>query len=478
MSGLSPVFSSDRLIEDESVTIVVDTNVLMEFQSLERIDWSLLCPRARSVRIVVPATVVREMDNHKRSRGRRRRRAFEFNKLLQVIEDGDGTNARLQNDHVEVSLGLMERYARSELDEGKLSFEIADDLIVAEAVKFTKDHADAVFLADDSNARRAAREMGVSVARPVEKWRRPEPRDWRDKRIEELERQVGAIPRLSLRLLHEGDSAVIFESFDEQEVPGEFLERLGQAILERNPGVDRDELLRRHNLQNVQSRFNFHVNPLSVSVEQIDRYCEKYQQYRGEVIAWSRGLPERLNKIGFMAPVQLDVGNDGEAFAEDVEVTLSTSKGYGFLKNSLVESFLQMKIEAPEPPTGIDRLTNFPSIFEQQERHRKSPFDFYLGNAPDRDGAVPDISYECERFRHGTSTVLTCCMFKKADAPSGGEFIVRASSASMADLVEERYPIRVRPEGDSIDFKSHIRRRLFFFPEIIRDAIVEVLAEY
>ena len=179
-----------------------------------------------------------------------------------------------------------------------------------------------------------------------------------------------------------------------------------------------------------------------------------------------------------MAPLQLEVGNDGEAFAEDVEVTLSTSKGYGFLKNSLVESFLQMKIEAPEPPTGIEHLANIPSIFEQQERYRKSPFDFYLRNAPDRDGAVPDISYECERFRHGASTVLPCSMFKKTDAPSGGEFIVRASSASMADPVEERYPIRVTPEGGLIDFKRYIHRRLFFFPEEVRNAIEKVFAEY
>lgn len=477
MDGLSPVYSSDRLIEDESVTFVVDTNVLVEFQSLERINWRLVCPNARSVRIVVPATVVREMDKHKRGTGRLRRRAFEFNKLLQMIEDGDGTNANLQNDHVELSLGLMERYARNELDEGKLSFEVADDLIVAEAVKFTKVLAEAVFLADDNNARRAAREMGIRVARPAEEWRRTEPRDWRDERIEELERQVGAMPRLFLNLHDEREDAVVFETLDEQAVPGEFLERVGQAILEGNPGVDRDELLRRHNLQSVQSRFNLHVNPMSVTVGQVDRYCEKYEQYRGEVLAWSRGLPERLRKIGFVTPVRLEVTNAGEAFAEDVEVTLSTSMGYGFLKHDLVESFLRMKIEVPEPPAGIERLTDYPSFFEQQDLHQRSSFDFYRRNAPDRDGAVPEISYECERFRHGASTVLTCSMFKRADAPLGGEIIVRASSASMADPVEKRYPIRVRPEGDSINFRSYVRRRLFFFPDDLRDAVVKVLAE-
>ena len=118
-----------------------------------------------------------------------------------------------------------------------------------------------------------------------------------------------------------------------------------------------------------------------MTVEQIDQYCEEYRQYRQEVIAWSRELPERFNQMGFVAPVRLEVANDGEAFAEDVEITLSTSKGYGFLKNSLVESFLQLKSEAPEPPAGIERLTNFPSIFEQQERHRRSPFNFYRRNA-------------------------------------------------------------------------------------------------
>ena len=135
MDGPAPVFSSDRPIEDESVTFVVDTNILIEFQSLERINWKLLCPRAKSVRIVVPASVISEMDRHKHGRGRLRRRAFEFNKLLLAIEDGDGANAALQNDHVELRMHLMKRYARKELDDGRLSFEVPDDLIVAEAAE-------------------------------------------------------------------------------------------------------------------------------------------------------------------------------------------------------------------------------------------------------------------------------------------------------------------------------------------------------
>ena len=68
---------------------------------------------------------------------------------------------------------------------------------------------------------------------------------------------------------------------------------------------------------------------------------------------------------------------------------------------------------------------------------------------------MSDISYEFERFRHGANTVLSNSMFKKADAPSGGELIVRVPSASLVDAVEARYPTTVRQEKGPIDFRSH-----------------------
>ena len=48
----------------------------------------------------------------------------------------------------------------------------------------------------------------------------------------------------------------------------------------------------------------------------------------------------------------------------------------------------------------------------------------------------------------------------------------------MVDSVIERCPIKVRPEGVSINCKSYIIRRLFFFPEDIRNVVAKVLEEY
>ena len=473
------VFSSDRTIQEQSVTFVVDANILVEFDAIHRINWRLLCPKATSVQIVVPPTVVREMDRHKRGVGRLRPHTLEFNKLLLQIEDGNGEMAELHHDHVNLSLTLMPRYARDELPDEKLSFDVTDDLIVAEAVRFTQDHPNAVFLTDDNNARRTAREMRIRVARPAEEWRRIEPRDPRDVQIENLTRQLGAMPRLSLSLLTDDETAVLFEELHEDEIPDSFSNQVANAILKRNPGYSRDELLRRHNLPRAQGRLQLSlVSPFAVSVTSIDRYCDDYKEYKGKVVAWSKRLPRTLSELCFAAPVQLVIRNEGEAFANDVEVSVKASNGYSFHTGDFFQSYLQIGGEPPEPPSERGRISSLASLFEQQRRYGRDPLRFYLTDSFDGDRTVSDISYECERFRHGTSFMLQCSLLKERNAPTGGHLLVRVSSASLADAVEQRIPIRAEPSARATDFIEHLRRRLFFFPEEVQDSILEVLECY
>ena len=478
MSDLPPAFSSGKPIQGESVTFVVDTNILIEFEPLAQIDWRLLCPSTKSISIVVPSTVVREMDKHKRSTPRIRRRALDFNKLLIEIEDGNGQDATLQSDHVALRLILMPRYAENALPQEKLSFEVADDLIVAETLKFIQNHPDAIFLADDNNARRTAREMGIQVARPAEEWRRTEAKDPRDARIDELERQLGAMPRLSLALLTGEVNEVAFETLHPEAIPDTFCDRVANLILEKNPGYSRDELLERHNLSAVQNNLRFSPSNLfSVSVDDIEKYCRNYQQFKERVTTWSRQLPEILSQLDFVAPIQFEISNEGDAFAEHVEVTVSVSTGYSFTHDLFIQSYLDIGCKPPDPPSKGGLIPHIPNFFEQQRLHQKDPFNFYLGKAPEQDRLISDISYECERFRHGSSDVLSSILLKD-DGPSGGLLNVRASSASLADLVDVRYPISVKQEQRSENFKEHLWQRLFFFPKEVRDSIAVALEDF
>ena len=477
MNEPNPVFSTIRAIQDEHVTFVVDANILLEFKVLGQIDWALLCPRAKSIRLVVPTTVVHEMDQHKKSTGRLRRRALEFNRILSQIEDGDGVTALLDHNRIELRIMLMPRYSRSELSQDKLSFEIADDLIVAETMKFNQDREVAIFLADDNNARRTAREMGVPVARPAEEWRRHEPRDKRDARIEELERQIGAMPKLSLSLLTEKENAVIFKPIYEYEIPYEFCERLANIILERNPGLSREELLRRHKLEDAHgtTRGLRLTSLYAVTVTDVERYCRDYDEFKNGVISWSRKIPNVLAELQFVAPLHVEIANSGEAFAEDIEVELTVSNGFSFVPNRFVQSYLEMDYKSPDPPSRMGHLSRLPTLLDHQRLSRRDPFSFYFGDSPDDDALVCRISYECDRFRHGTANVLQSTLMKRSDAPLGGQLTVKASSASLAEAIEARCPIKVNPEGPSVDFRDYLRPRLSFFPEQLREAVLEAL---
>ena len=478
MSDLPPVFSSEKPIQDENITFVIDTNILIEFEPIAQIEWRLLCPSAKSISVVVPSTVVREMDGHKKSKNRIRSRALDFNKLLIEIEDGNGQDTTLQNNLVDLRLILMTRYAQNNLPQEKLSFAVADDLIVAEAVKFAQNHPDAIFLADDNNARRTAREMGIKVARPAEKWRRKEPRDSRDARIEELERQLGAMPRLSLELLTGDSNTVTFQSLDPEAIPDAFCDRVANLILERNPGYSRDELLKRHNLAAKRKNSTFFpYNLHSVSMEDVDKYCRDYQEFKERVITWSRRLPKILRQLDFAAPIKLEISNKGHAFAEHVEVTISASTGYSFISNDFVHSYLELGCKPPDPPSKVSRIPHIPSIFQQQQHHQKTLFRFYLQDKPGQNRLVSGISYECERFRHGSRVVLSSTL-QKENGPSGGLLTVRASSASLADPIEVSCPIKVKQEQRAEDIKEYLRSRLFFFPVEVRDSISTALEDF
>ena len=134
-----------------------------------------------------------------------------------------------------------------------------------------------------------------------------------------------------------------------------------------------------------------------------------------------------------------------------------------------------MKCKAPDLPSIMGEPLQFPTLFEHQRGNRRDPFSFHVGYPVDEDAAVSHISYECERFRHGTSSVLRSSLVKETNAPSGGQLIVQASSASLAEPIEVRRPIKVNPASRTVNLKEHLWQRLFFFPVGVREAVAEGL---
>ena len=214
---------------------------------------------------------------------------------------------------------------------------------------------------------------------------------------------------------------------------------------------------------------------LSVSLADVDKYCLDYDEFTQGVRAWSRRLAKNVSQLDFCAPVLLEIANNGDAFADDVEIKISASKGFSFFPDRFVQNYMELPSKPPKPPSTIGTNLYFPRPLEP---HEKDPFVFYAGISPAEDCRTDTVSYECKRFRHHTSNLLSNCLYKQENAPSGGILKVWASSASLADPTKKGYPIRIQQKPSCVDFREYFRRRLLYFPEEVSNAIDEALNHF
>lgn len=476
MCEQTKVISSNNHLLDQKIAVIIDTNILIEFKEVSQIPWSRLFPNATAITVLVPQTVLKEMDGHKKATARLRRRALDFNKIIVSIEDGNGKSVILREDIPEVKIELMPRYAQSELTDEKLSLDSNDDRIVAEALRYARDLPKVLFLVDDNNARRTAREMGLRVARPAEVWRRQEPKDERDAEIEALKRQLGAAPRIVFLGIG-SDEPVLFETLRAEAIPEDFCDCVADLLISKNQGRSREELIKKYNPLPANGVLGLINPPFSVSIDDIDNYCEKYRKFEAKVQEWADRLPDIISRLKFAAPFSVKIENTGEAFAEDIKIVLSTSQGFGFLSEYTTQLHLNFGHEPPEVKSSMTPQYSGPTSFDLQRQHEVDPFTFYPKQTPSFNEASSQISFECQKFRHGNSKILSGVIGMCDGAPSGGCISVQATSASLADPVRSAVPIKVVQEV-SDDFKSYIGARLLFFPENVRGVIEDALAEF
>lgn len=182
------------------VVFCLDTNILVEFRSPAELPWKELAPNATTIRLIVPTKVGTEMDQHKFSSGRLRKRAAEFAELARRIEDSEDRPVRLSTPDADIALTIEfgPLYRTKDLDGEKFDLDDPDNRVVAEATMIARDIPELILLADDSLPIRLARHVGLLHVRPPRSWRRPADGDERDETIADLRRQLGPQPNLVL----------------------------------------------------------------------------------------------------------------------------------------------------------------------------------------------------------------------------------------------------------------------------------------
>ena len=172
-----PTPALDQAMNAERITFIIDTNILIEFKPPSELPWRQICPNAKKVEIIIPSTVVQEIDGHKKLSGKLKKRAHQFAETARALaRDGVSNSEGLNDVSVKITLGPL--FRNSQLDDDLFALDDNDQRIAAEAAKIVESQPSAILLTDDINPMRLFKDAGYLVKMPprdAKVWLRGDP---------------------------------------------------------------------------------------------------------------------------------------------------------------------------------------------------------------------------------------------------------------------------------------------------------------
>lgn len=186
-----------------TATYFVDTNFFEECRRPHELPWSDLAGAVHHVHLIVPSTVIGEIDKHKKGNGRTVRRARDASALFRrALEAGGDHTIELHSANPRITLALPEvvsvdYYAFPHLDRTR-----PDHQIAAETATLASAILGSTLLSNDTNLVLAARSIGLAPVLIPESWKLPPENDERDAEIvrlgDELRKLQNARPAVTL----------------------------------------------------------------------------------------------------------------------------------------------------------------------------------------------------------------------------------------------------------------------------------------
>lgn len=468
--------SIDELLQNEQVTFCVDTNILIEFQSLGTLPWREIAPEATSIRIIVPTKVGAEMDEHKFGSSRLRKRAAEFSGWARRMETDESGCLVLKEDNPRVTIEFGPLFRTSDLDADHFDLADGDNRIVAEVARIAMDTPDVILLADDSLPIRLARQFGLAFARPPTGWRRPDGPDQRDQEISELKRQLGPQPEIVITLPGgEADSRLHVLELPPTVICQDCENRIVAAVLALDPRVPRSVLEKRYPTAVDRGGFaSIYIPPIgTVTSSSLDQYEEEFKRYKLNLRRWASSLPALLTGQGTLLPLEIDISNKGTRAAEKVHAQAELTGKFHFEPIDRFDTLLEDFLEVPSVPEPY-----FPSTYLRNEPKEARPRvdKFYLQDKPEPNGSTQMISWRCEELRQNTIHKLPALIV--ADEPDAeGALTVRSRGASIANEVSVTAPLRAIAVPKCYPFHVYLRERLELVPFRYQEALRQELAK-
>ena len=384
-----------------TIYLFADSNLFLHYKPLDQIDWSRFGDFDH-IEVVVCPTVQREIDALKDGRGgRRSRRARKAASIFLKIAQHGPQEHRVASPSVTLNLYGTSQPKQDLADQ--LDYSQNDHRIIGHLAQFRADNplADARLLTGDSGPVLTARTLDIPCESTPDDWRlAPEPDD-RDRKIQELTRQLGEL---------QAQEPEFHFSCDQQSDAGQ-----GHVEIAYHAFGPLEETERVHLLERLQNLYPpTVVRRDGIPTDAISKYEE--QDYPAWISQCQEylGLVNRIVQHEHCPELTVTIQNSGSRPATNALVEIRASGNFSLTTpmSELKEFELIPIMERPRPPdqpqprasisTILNSLTessrmalpnlNFVSRFQDHE-------DFEYTADPQL-ATEPSIALTCDLWRH------------------------------------------------------------------------------
>ncbi|BEU25787.1 PIN domain-containing protein [Paraburkholderia sp. 22B1P] len=468
---------------------VPDTNFFLQCNDYTMLEWSIVTDDL-DITIAVPRVVQKELDNHKDGgNSRRASRARKTSASFAAVVDSESNTSTTEVRGRKLTLELLTPRIRTE-DFPDLDLQNQDDVIVAEAlwVKRERPEHRITFLSNDTPALLTAKSQQLPFLRPPDKWQLPPEKDERDKKIDELQRQLKTLtsqhPELEFILPEHSTRSVMFDvtvfpQLTETEVDALMNEVSTQFPMATRfpaepPPIANGAVMQLARAIAASGKWQ---PPSTGEIEtyQNDQYPEWLQQTETRL----RGIHDSLNTEVF---VEFDVSltNVGQQTAKNLLVSYRANGPIVFgvpgKESDVVDEGREspLLIAPPAAPTGrftsiaeqigigksmqnLFKLDNRPpltGIASLLSERRHDPNEFYW-KPPRPANETHAWSLECDEFRHQHEPYTLKLRFRPDPLSEGtvsGAIRCTAHASNLPNQVELIIAVRVRVSlGDTME---------------------------
>lgn len=468
--------------------IFADTNLFIQCRDLSQLPWRNIFTDDHLL-IIVPWTVLDEIDRHKQDgNARRATRARKASSFFRTITQSESHKAIIRDDtpHVELSFAT---HSEPRGHVYSLDLSRPDDRIIDEALQYAAvNPTDEVeLLTHDTTPILTAKRCGLSVSIIPDDWLLPPEPDPRDKRIAALEQKIrefeNTYPQIEIITRNDSGNSIAslsvsittYQAFSEH-----MLDELVSKAAERRPITTKFNepiIPRLRNYSHMNLVLGIEEKYYPPTEEEISKYTnEEYPEWLENVKSFFAKLPMDHEYPERCITLSFAMSNSGSVPAENILVEFETVGGLIFLRAPDDEGDeRQTKIEFPSPPSppkgkwiqkqrafmgmanSLNAHTDFP--FSRLNDYNNVPYNtsrdrnaFYWKEGKSR-GPASKWSFECIEFLHKVDPAIFQMelFIKPKEKISDCAIKCLITASNLPEPVRKTLPIKVQYKAGSIE---------------------------